>query len=142
MDDLVGKLEQGGVTGYWDTWVAGIYDKAAGDQDRVTRLALQKLKVDDTLLKVAQTKGAISDKEMALFMSPSPALDDQETVWIDWINERREALKKVRQRLDSGTTVDKPASAGQVQSFTSMGGGTTASGSANLTEADAIVAGM
>ena len=142
MDDLIKKLEPGGVTGYFDTWVAGIFDKASGDPDRVTRLALMDLKVDATLLKTAQTKGAISDREMKLFESPTPSIDDQESVWIDWIKKRQVALRKVRDRLSDGTTVDNPATAEQVQSFATKGGGVTASGGANLAEADAIVARM
>ena len=74
------------------------------------------LKVDATLLKTAQTKEAISDSEMKLFNSQL-LRDDQETVWIAWIKERQEALRKVRQRLAGGTTVDQPASAAQVDQF-------------------------
>ena len=36
MDSLIAKLEPGGVTGFFDTWIAGIADKAAGSKDRVT----------------------------------------------------------------------------------------------------------
>ena len=136
MDGLIAKLEPGGVTGFFDTWIAGIYDKAAGDKDRVTRLALLDLKVDATLLKTAQTKGAISDSEMKLFQSPTPSIDDQETVWIEWIKKRQEALRKVRERLAGGTTVDQPASAEQVDQFANqMTGG-------NISAADAIVSGL
>ena len=77
-------------------------------------MALMDLKVDATLLKTAQTKGAISDSEMKLFQQPTPSIDDQETVWIEWIKKRQEALRKVRERLAGGTTVDQPASAAQV----------------------------
>jgi len=138
MNDLLGKLQSGGVTGIWDTWLAGIYDKAAGSQDRLTRLALMDLKVDATLLKTAQTKGAISDSEMKLFQQPTPSIDDQETVWIGWIKKRQEALQKIRKRLSENISVDDPASAEQVESFNSMG----AEQPDNLAAADKIVAGM
>ena len=137
MDDLIGKLAEGGVTGLWDTWAAGIFDKAAGNQDRMTRLALMDLKVDATLLKTAQSKGAISDSEMKLFQQPTPSIDDQETVWVDWIKKRQAALKEVRKRLVEGIEVDNPATEAQINQFNSMG----ASQPDNLAAADKIVAG-
>ena len=80
---------------------------------------LEKLRVDDTLLRIAQTKGAISNKEMDLFLSPSPDLNDQETVWMQWIDDRMQAIQAVRQRLSTGQTVDQSqqATQGQVNQF-------------------------
>ena len=40
--------------------------------EAASRLLLEKLKVDDAMLRVAQTKGAISNKEMELFLAPAP----------------------------------------------------------------------
>ena len=48
------------------------------------------------MLRVAQTKGAISNKEMELFLAPAPKDTQDEKVWIDWIKRRMEALQKVR----------------------------------------------
>ena len=43
-------------------------------------------------LRVAQTKGAISNKEMELFLAPAPSTLDDESVWIQWIGDRQRAL--------------------------------------------------
>jgi hypothetical protein len=60
------------------------------------RLKLQEVKVDAALAKIAQTKGAISDREMALFLSPTPKITDDEQVWIDWLKPQLEVLKQLR----------------------------------------------
>ena len=75
------------------------------------------------MLRVAQTKGAISNKEMELFLAPAPSLADQESVWIEWIRSRQEALRQVRSRLSTGTSVADPASAAQVDQFSQQGQG-------------------
>lgn len=133
MNRAVRLLEEGGVTGPFDAYVADIYDRAAGNEDRASRLLLQKLRVDDAMLRVAQTKGAISNKEMELFLAPAPSLSDQEDVWIAWISSRQEALRNIRSRLASGLGVTEPASAAQVDQFT------RGAGSPNMSEADSIV---
>ena len=117
MDRALGLLQEGGVTGPFDAFVADVFDRAAGSPDRASRLLLQKLRVDDAMLRVAQTKGAISNKEMELFLAPAPSLADQEDVWIEWIRSRQEALRQVRSRLSTGTSVADPASATQVDQF-------------------------
>ena len=79
-------------------------------------MLLQKLKVDDTLLRIAQTKGAISNKEMDLFMSPAPSVGlDQENIWADWINERKDALQRIKARLTGGMQVVPNQQASQSQ---------------------------
>lgn len=66
-----------------------------GDQAAANKF-LQGLKVDQTLLNTAQTKGAISNQEMALFASPIPSLtDDRETVWKPYLQARIPVLKKL-----------------------------------------------
>lgn len=133
MDRALGLLQEGGVTGPFDAYVADVFDRAAGSPDRASRLLLQKLRVDDAMLRVAQTKGAISNKEMELFLAPAPSLADQEDVWIEWIRSRQEALRQVRSRLSTGTSVADPASAAQVDQFTQQGQG------GSFADADAIV---
>jgi hypothetical protein len=123
MDRALGLLQEGGVTGPFDAFVADIFDRAAGSPDRASRLLLQKLRVDDAMLRVAQTKGAISNKEMELFLAPAPSLADQESVWIEWITARQEALRNVRSRLATGTGVAEPASKAQVDQFSQQGQG-------------------
>jgi len=116
-------LRNGGVTGLWDATVGAGWDKLVGnDREQNARMLLQKLRVDDTLLRIAQTKGAISNKEMDLFLSPSPDLTDQESVWVRWIEDREQALMRVRSRLSGGQTVDpsEQASSSQVDQFGSQ----------------------
>ena len=123
MDRALDNLEDKNMslTGWWDATVGKAFDNFAGNPEAAGRLLLQKLKVDDTLLRVAQTKGAISNKEMDLFMSPSPSNFSDEKVWIKWIKDRKAAIQRVRQRLASGTTVDpaQQASVDQVNMFSS-----------------------
>ena len=141
MDRALDNLEDKNMslTGWWDATVGKAFDNFAGNPEAAGRLLLQKLKVDDTLLRVAQTKGAISNKEMDLFMSPSPSNFSDEKVWIKWIKDRKAAIQRVRQRLASGTTVDpsQQASVDQVNMFSSTQTASPAAG--NLSAADAIV---
>ena len=118
-------LQEGNITGFIDNNVRGLFDKFTGNKRAVGRKLLEKLRVDDTLLRIAQTKGAISNKEMDLFLAPSPDLNDQETVWMQWIDDRMNAIQAVRQRLSTGQTVDQSqrATQGQVNQFGGSGGG-------------------
>jgi hypothetical protein len=112
-------LKEGGITGLFDNNIKGFFDKLSGNKRAVGRKLLEKLRVDDTLLRIAQTKGAISNKEMDLFLGPSPDLNDQEEVWRQWIDDRIQAMERVRSRLSGGQTVDQSerASAAQVEQF-------------------------
>ena len=105
-----------GVTGLWDGTVGSFLDSMTGDPKATTRLLLQKLKVDDTLLRIAQTKGAISNKEMDLFMSPAPKVGfDNEEIWKTWINERKVALQRIKSRLTGNMQVVNSQQASQSQ---------------------------
>lgn len=105
-----------GVTGLWDGTVGSFIDSMTGDPKATTRLLLKKLKVDDTLLRIAQTKGAISNKEMDLFMSPAPSVGfDQEEIWERWINERKVALQRIKARLTGNMQVVPNQQASQSQ---------------------------
>lgn len=67
-----------------------------GFDDASKNRMLQELTVDETLLNTARTKGAISEKEMALFKSPIPSLtDDREKVWKPFIEQRLAVLQKI-----------------------------------------------
>ena len=68
-----------------------------GDPKRAAkRLILSELQVNATLAYTAQTKGAITDREMALFQTPVPKLTDDEQVWIDWLEPQLEILKQLQ----------------------------------------------
>ena len=119
MNKAKGYLKEGNLTGFLDGTVVALFDKATGNKRAVGRKLLEKLRVDDTLLRIAQTKGAISNKEMDLFLAPSPDRTDQEEVWEQWINDRMEAMSRIRSRMTGGQTVDpsEQASADQVNQF-------------------------
>ena len=61
--------------------------------------ALSAVSVDEALMRTANTKGAISDKEMALFYSPIPKDYADPTVWKAWLQNRMTVLKKHEQNL-------------------------------------------
>lgn len=92
--------------------------EATGGNEVANNKLLQSLAVDETLLNTAKTKGAISDKEMALFKSPVPALtDDRETVWKPWLAERKAVLEKLNQFYESeaargDSTASRPSDGG------------------------------
>ena len=89
--------------------LAGLF---GGDQVAANKF-LQGLKVDSTLLNTAKTKGAISDKEMALFESPTPSLsDDREKVWKPWLAERVPVLKKLQEFYAKQVAEGKTAASG------------------------------
>ena len=117
MNRALSMIKEGGVTGWWDATVGMFFDKATGGKDEIARKLLNKLKVDDALLRIAQTKGAISNKEMDLFLSPAPDVYDQENVWESWIGERIKALQRVKSRLANNQTVEDVATSQQIDSF-------------------------
>jgi hypothetical protein len=83
----------------------GLVDNFTGDEDAAKRLILSKVRIDDALLRTAQTKGAITEMEMRLFLEPSPNKWRDERVWLDWINMRIDAINRVKGRMQSGETV-------------------------------------
>ena len=116
MESILEGLAEGGLTGLFDgtalKWAdrLGITDwwtgTDEGSQRAYLRQLLQEFKVDQTLTKTAHTKGAISNQEMALFMSPFPDVAlDNEGAWIPQIQKRLEIAKKIRAAV-SGDTGD------------------------------------
>ena len=59
-----------------------------GNEEQADRLFLKKLKLDEVMARVAQTKGAISNAEMKLFASSAPSDLDDESVWIAWLDRK------------------------------------------------------
>ena len=119
MNKAIGLLEQGGVTGLLQGTIGATWDSFMGNPGANTRLLLRKLRVDDALLRVAQTKGAISNNEMKLFLSPAPSELQDEQVWIDWINQRIQAIRNVRSRLAQGISLNdgEVATSNQVSQY-------------------------
>jgi hypothetical protein len=92
----------------------GVAGFLGGDEVAANKF-LQGLAVDETLLNTARTKGAISDKEMALFKSPIPSLsDDREKVWKPYVEQRIPVIEKLIQfqqgQVDRGTSAATGAS--------------------------------
>jgi hypothetical protein len=129
MNRALGYLNKYNLTGFFTQYLGTTKDKLfggkAGNTRQAARKLLEKLRVDDTLLRIAQTKGAISNKEMDLFLAPSPNMGDAEGVWIQWIQDRQQALNRVRNRLSTGQTVSQSqqATSSQVNQFGSGSGG-------------------
>ena len=98
-------LKRGGLTGWIDGKARAALDRAGisiagfgGDTTKAAeRLILEELSVFATLEFTAKTKGAITDREMALFQRPVPQITDDEDVWINWIEPRLEILNQVHQ---------------------------------------------
>lgn len=74
-------------------------DPAAAERE-VTRKILNDLGVDYTLLKTAKTKGAISDREMAMFASGTMSMNNSEAQWSAWIDGQIEAMATVIRNLE------------------------------------------
>jgi hypothetical protein len=100
---LAKRLAQEGdnVTGFFDGTVKSLYDNAVGNPRSELRLQLEAEAVNAALVSVAQTKGAISNREMELFLSPIPRVGkNQESTWIAWL-EMQSALNAIKaKRLD------------------------------------------
>lgn len=120
--DALAKFDQFGnsVTGIYDSNVTSQWDNLGfGDPQREAfRVELKQLIVNNTLLNTAQTKGAISDKEMALFKSGVPSMNASEKVWKAWIEARQTNLRVIRNRIASGITVGRSADVGFDNTYT------------------------
>lgn len=105
IDDMLAMLEQGGMTGPIDgtiqAWLdrSGLRDFYYGNDEGARRAyirnQLEAFKVDEALAYTANTKGAISDREMALFLAPIPRQTDDEQVWINTLLEKRRIAEKI-----------------------------------------------
>lgn len=71
----------------------------AETQRTMTRKLLTDIGVDYTLLKIAQTKGAISNKEMEIFQSPVPNMNSTEELWKKWLENQIAAMDAVMNNM-------------------------------------------
>ena len=108
LDNLIDDLTAAGdnVTGVWDGTVSNLFDRATGAPEANLRLRLEEQRVDAALTKVEKTKGAISNREMDLFLSPMPKLRDSEEVWIDWMTMQRNIAAKMSNIASGGMGSD------------------------------------
>ena len=115
METMLDALAEGGLTGILDgnakRWMdrLGITDWWTGTKEgskrEYIRKLLQEFKVDQTLTKTANTKGAISNQEMNLFMSPFPSISlDDEEVWIATIQQRLNIARKILASVQGDTS--------------------------------------
>jgi hypothetical protein len=111
----------------WSYWIRQGWDNINGNEQAAIRLKIAKMKVDSTLARVAQTKGAISEKEMDIFMSDQPSWTSDEKVWRDWIDSYIAALTTMHTNLSTGQTPYKNGggggSTGKEVLFTAPNGG-------------------
>ncbi len=101
---LQGFDDYDGVTG-WNYWFNQKLDQVTGSERENIRLKINSMKVDRVLANIAQTKGAISEKEMDIFMSDQPAWTADEEIWRKWVTDYRDALLTMHTNLANGTTV-------------------------------------
>ena len=102
LEGIMQDLQTMNLTG---PWAGGIGNKLDGSgvmgeeaaKKTAKRKILAELQVNATLAFTAQTKGAITDREMALFQTPVPKLTEDETVWIEWLKPQLEILKQLQQ---------------------------------------------
>jgi hypothetical protein len=108
-DVLDGFDRRDNVVGWGSFFVRG-WDKLTGDERENLRLKIETMKVDRVLANIAQTKGAISEKEMDIFMSDQPSWLDGEEIWRKWITDYMAAIRVMHTNLANGTTVENGAS--------------------------------
>ena len=80
---------------FWNRLV-GSY---VGNKEQADRLFLKKLKLDEVMKRVAETKGAISNAEMTLFASSAPSDYDDESVWIAWLDRKIQMQEMFMNRI-------------------------------------------
>lgn len=108
MDEAIAALTSGGVTGPIEGSSLGQWWDRSGfgnTSDAAMRLILSDYAVNKQLAFTMQTKGAISDREMALFEKPIPKLTDSEEVWLAWFKPQREVLAQLSSQ---GYTAESP----------------------------------
>ena len=130
-DVLDGFKRRDGVVGWGSFFLRG-WDQLSGDERENIRLKIQSMKVDRVLANIARTKGAISEKEMDIFMSDQPSMYAGEEIWTKWVEDYIEALRVMHKNLRDGTTVD---------GSTTSSPASTAVSEDILNEADSIVNG-
>jgi len=103
---LIAALEKGGLTGPMDGTVQAWLDRTgirdffkgndAGAKRAYYRQRLESYRVNEGLAIAAKTKGAISDKEMKLFLAPIPATaDTTEATWLFHLREKLRINSKI-----------------------------------------------
>lgn len=94
------------LTGLIDGTIRAFFESQSSDiksaEKANARLKLQSMFLGEILKNTEKTKGAISDYEMKLFMSPVPTLRDGEEKIRLWLMDRANAAKNIRRRIATG----------------------------------------
>jgi hypothetical protein len=87
------------VTGPFAGTAQALFDRTGfGDAERANlRLAMEDIAVSEQLMYTERTKGAITDREMAMFRRPIPKITDDEAVWLAWLEPRAAVLNQLAQ---------------------------------------------
>ena len=110
---MTALIDGGDLTGVMGM-AKGIIDNFTGNEDAARRLVLEKVKVDDALLRVANTKGAISNKEMQLFLAPAPKNWQDESIWMAWLEARYNAAENMLYRLQNNIVLPESERFGRI----------------------------
>ena len=111
LSDMIGMLEEGGMTGPYDgtvqAWLdeKGVTDAVFGGAEGAKRAYYRQLlegyRVNEALEFVSKTKGAISEKEMKLFLSPLPVTQGTtEETWLMHLREKKRIALKLKAFMD------------------------------------------
>jgi hypothetical protein len=100
IDDLTAAGD--GVSGLVDGTIMKYWDRARGNPESNLRLRMEEQRVNAALTMVEKTKGAISNREMDLFLSPMPKITDGEGLWIDWLTMQRNVAARMNEIAAGG----------------------------------------
>lgn len=109
--------------------------KTIGNEQEAQRLFLNEIGLDSIMKRVSETKGAISNAEMALFGRQVPGLGSQEIVWERWLQRQMQMSEILLSRAEGGTVVDPNAPLSETMPGLTGGSG----GSTDYSAADALV---
>ena len=109
--------------------------KIVGNDQEAQRLFLNEIGLDSIMKRVSETKGAISNAEMALFGRQVPDINSQEIVWERWLQRQMQMSEILLARAEGGTVVDPNAPLSETMPGLTGGSG----GSTDYSAADALV---
>ena len=138
-DVLQGFQDYDDVVG-WRSLFTKRWDEITDNKRQNIRLKIESMKVDRVLANIAQTKGAISEREMDIFMSDQPSWMAGEEIWTAWVQDYIAALKVMNTNLANGTTTLNGASLPQDRTTTATPSAPAVSED-ELNETDRIVNG-
>ena len=109
--------------------------KTIGNEQEAQRLFLNEIGLDSIMKRVSETKGAISNAEMALFGRQVPGIGSQEIVWERWLQRQMQMSEILLDRAEGGAVIDPNAPLSETMPGLTGGSG----GSTDYSAADALV---